>query len=138
MLEYARGTGAGGSAGTISTGASFNKFGQYDAAELVVTLLAGSDLAARLPIGWSFPVGKYTPLVEASMRQRGLEAQIVCLLCTVSEFAARNIFPNVPTEYSVAIEVVVDVRAPCLPQALSLAKALSAVIVRALCLRKAL
>lgn len=87
----------------------FNQFGQYNAVDLTVTLLAGSDLAARLPTGWTLPGGKYKPLAEASMQHRGYMVQIVSLLNVVSEFAAVNIFPFVPAIPVVAVSVVIDV-----------------------------
>ena len=77
--------------------------------DLTVNILAGSDLAARLPVGY-LPVGKYMPLAEASMRQRGFEVQIISLNNTVSTFGAINIYPALPQATEVALKVVVDVR----------------------------
>lgn len=48
----------------------FNVHQQYEAIDIDVTAIAGSDLAARLPGSW-LPLAKNTPLFENAMRQRG-------------------------------------------------------------------
>ena len=48
----------------------FNAYHQYDAVDITVTALGGSDLAAMLPTSW-LPMGKDTPAFESAMRQRG-------------------------------------------------------------------
>ena len=74
-----------------------------------VGIYAGTDLAARLTSGW-LPVGKYTPLSVASMRQRGYEVQVMPLYSTVSAYGAANVFPKLPTPDTTAFQLVLNVR----------------------------
>ena len=74
-----------------------------------MAISAGTDLAARLTGGW-LPVGKYTPLSVASMRQRGYEVQIVPLYSTASTYGAQNIYPYLPTPNTTAFKLVLNVR----------------------------
>ena len=76
---------------------------------LQVGVFAGTDLAAKLTNGW-LPVGKYTPLSEASMRQRGYEVQILPLMSTASVVGAQLIYPYLPAPNSTAFQLVVNVR----------------------------
>ena len=74
-----------------------------------VGVFAGTDLAAKLTNGW-LPVGKYTPLSEASMRQQGYEVQILPLTSTASVVGAQLVYPYLPAPNSTAFQLVVNVR----------------------------
>jgi len=79
----------------------FNLHQQYDAVDITVTAIAGSDLAATLPTSW-VPMSKNSPAFEAAMRQRGFKITCVTVAAYVSEFAAQKIFnPNNPGDFFV-------------------------------------
>lgn len=61
----------------------FNLHQQYDAVDITVTAIAGSDLAATLPTSW-VPMSKNSPAFEAAMRQRGFKVSVrrMYLPCT--------------------------------------------------------
>jgi hypothetical protein len=82
---------------------------QYAAVDVVVTISAGTDLAARLTNGW-LPVGKYAPITEASMRQRGFEVQILPLYSQASVTGATEIFTFLPVPSTTAFQLVLNVR----------------------------
>ena len=82
---------------------------QYAAVDVVVSIAAGTDLAARLTNGW-LPVGKFTPITEASMRQRGFEVQILPLTSQASVTGATEIFTYLPQPSTVAFQLVLSVR----------------------------
>ena len=73
-----------------------------------VGIYAGTDLAAKLTNGW-LPVGKYTPLSEASMRQRGYEVQMLPLNSTASVVGAMDIYPYLPRPNNTAFQLVLNV-----------------------------
>ena len=77
--------------------------------DVTVTISAGTDLAARLTGGW-LPVGKYAPITEASMRQRGYELQILPLNSTVTNTGATQVFPHLPAPNTTAFQLVLNVR----------------------------
>ena len=76
-----------------------------------VNHITDSSLSARLPRSW-LPLGDGTALLEASMRQRGYEVQILALSSTMAKSAAQYIFLYVPTPNTTAFELVLNVRTP--------------------------
>ena len=74
-----------------------------------VNHITDSALSAQLPRGW-LPMGDVTALLEASMRQRGYEVQILPLSSMVTKSAAQYIFLYVPTPNTTAFQLVLNVR----------------------------
>ena len=72
------------------------------------TVSAEANLTSTLPDTW-LPMAKYTPLLEASMRQRGYEVQILVLNSTVAESPAEQLFPHLPTPNTTAFQFVLNV-----------------------------
>ena len=86
-----------------------SQWGSGHGAALQVSHSSGRDLSARLPWGW-LPMGEGTASLEASMRQRGYEVQMIPLHSTPSMIAAQYIFETLPTPNRTAFQLVLNVR----------------------------